>query len=158
MEMFKTILAGVSVFIFGQIILKLLVDPVQEMKKVISKVRMEIIRTSYILHNSESFENDAIKKVFDSYRELSASLLAGMELVPLYPITRLFFGLPSPKKLNGASTNLIALSNWMMVKHDRKIGHIIKNADDLIDNLGLKVSDSERVDKKIIDELIKSKQ
>lgn len=156
MEIYKTIIVGVSIFVIGQIVVKLFIDPVQEFRRSIAKVRLEIVRTSHILHNTDIHDRDKIDKVFNDYRSLSGELLAGLEVIPAYSFVCFVFLLPSRKRIMAASTNLIALSNWMMVGHDRKIGHIIKNDSELIDNLGFSVPKSQRLDKDLIKQLIDS--
>jgi hypothetical protein len=156
MELFTTIIAGFSIFVGGQIFVRLVVEPVQDMKKTIAKIRLETILTSHILHNSQTFQNDPINGVFDSYRMLASELLAALETIPFYSITRFIFGLPSIKKTKSASSNLIALSNWVKIKNDRKTGHILKNSQELNQNLRFKIEESEKIDKTIIDKIIKN--
>ncbi|MBD3813965.1 MAG: hypothetical protein IE917_17360 [Betaproteobacteria bacterium] len=155
MNIFLTIISGVAVFVLGQIFLKLVIDPIQEAKKTIARIRIELIRNGHVLHNANAVDKELKDKLFESFRSLAAELIAATEIIPFYKATSKVAGLPSNKKMRDASRNLIALSNWMFVNHDKQIGHILKNNDELADNLGFKIDPGDRVSKEAIAELIK---
>jgi hypothetical protein len=155
MNIFLTIISGVTVFVLGQVFLKLIIDPVQEAKKTIANIRIELIRSGHVLHNANVVDKELRDKLFDSFRSLAAELVAGTETIPFYKIIAKVVGLPPSHNARAASRNLIALSNWMCINHDKQIGHILKNSEELTDNLKFQVDPGDRVSKEVIADLIK---
>ena len=51
---FFTVLSGVITFVIGQLIVKLLLDPIQDMKKTIGQVSHTLVEQSYLGRVSES--------------------------------------------------------------------------------------------------------
>lgn len=155
-NVFITIFCGVTVYILGQIILKMFIDPVAELKKTISQVQYNLVKFSHILFNSEVFEQDKVEEIFLELRSLSAHLLAKTSIIPWYDYTCSIFGLPKIDNIRKASTNLIALGNWISMKdHPAKIGHVIKNLQELFDNLNLQIEDKDKIDEETLNALIR---
>ena len=93
--------------------------------------------------------------MFESFRLLGAELIAATELIPFYDKFSKLVSLPKRAKMKNASTNLIALSNWISVEHDKQLGHILKNSQELADNLGFVLEPGERINEETINALIK---
>lgn len=111
MEIFYTVIAGVLTFVFGQVFLKILIEPVHSMKGIIAKIAHKLILHANIYANPKSIGNVSQDNALREFRELSSELQASMRLVPFYPLTHRLFGLPSKKNIEKASRNLIGLSN-----------------------------------------------
>ena len=110
---FLTVLSGVLVFVFGQTFLKLVIDPVCQLKKTRSDISHTLIRYGHVIHNAQSVPEELHTETFDKLRELSGQLYADMELIPAYGLFGRVFFLPGKSKVYAAAKNLTALSNWM---------------------------------------------
>jgi hypothetical protein len=158
LSIFLTVISGVFIFVIGQAILKLIIEPVQEVKKTLAKIQIDQFLLGHIAHNSETFDQNDLDKVFNAYREYSGTLIAHTTLIPFYKNIAKITGLPSKDKMIGASRNLVKLSNWINSSSDVKLGHIMRNTQDLVDNLGLYLSQADRVSDDLIQELMTPKR
>ncbi|MEQ9853499.1 MULTISPECIES: hypothetical protein [Pectobacterium] len=111
MSVFLTVLSGVLVYVLGQLILKLLIDPVNELKKTISKINYDLVFYANVLVNPQEKGDEQMDKATKIMREHSSLLHANAYLIPCYEYTRLIFGLPAEEKIIAATGNLIFLSN-----------------------------------------------
>ncbi|WP_305374530.1 hypothetical protein [Photobacterium leiognathi] len=111
MTIFGTVLSGVLVFILGQIILKLVIEPIQDYKKQISKIGFDLIKLGNVFANPRGREDEEMLKACTQMREHSSSLYSYFYLVPFYKVTGFVFGLPSEEKVLKATQELIGLSN-----------------------------------------------
>jgi len=154
MDNFITILCGVSVYILGQIFLKMFIDPVAELKRTISKVQYNMTFFAHLMYTDVSKEQD-IEEVFGVVRALSAELLSSANLIPFYSFVHVIFGLPKIENIRKSSTNLIALGNWINRQgRDDRYVHIIKNSQELYENLDLNIDDKDKIDEKTIRALL----
>jgi len=76
MQIFLTIISGVSVFVIGQIILKVCIDPIQEQRRVIGRI---INATLFYSHDP-----DDILKAHEEVSKITSDLLAASALIPFY--------------------------------------------------------------------------
>lgn len=111
MTIFFTILTGVLVYVLGQLILKLLIEPVQELKREISKIVYDLIFHSNKLTNPAARDSPEMIEACKIMRQHSSLLHSATHLVPLYRYTHIFFGLPSRKQIKSATGGLFFLSN-----------------------------------------------
>jgi hypothetical protein len=120
---FYIILAGVIIYVAGQVIVKIVIDPVQELKRVIADTAFKLIHYSHVYRIAPSGEEDAsreeaqsrvdpekLEAVADEYRKLASMLNAGYHLVPFYAITKLLFFLPKEADIIDARNELIEMS------------------------------------------------
>lgn len=143
---FYTILAGAGTFVTGQIILKLVIDPVQEFKRTISDIAHSFIMHANIYGNPGMAGSEKEQEVSNEMRQFSSKLNAYMHLIPFYPITRFIFGLPSKDNVIKASKRLISLSNGFGgTKSNRGILNSY-SAQHASDALGIYVAPHERLD------------
>lgn len=156
MQIFLTILAGAGTFVLGQILLKLLIEPVQAMKNVIAEIAHKLILFANIYANPRSLEDEKQAEASKEFRILSSKIQSSMYLVPAYKTTSKLFGLPSQEEINAASKGLISLHNG----HD----HALENqgilncysAQRVRDALGIYVLEGERLDPAHEKEFIKA--
>jgi hypothetical protein len=141
----QTVIAGVLVFVLGQMLLKWIIEPIHQLKKTMADISHTFVRHAYIIHNAETLPSDLQNEVFEKLRQLSGQLYADMALIPLYPILCKLFGLPDKKKIYKSAKNLIAIANWMSSNNERKFDHIIKNIQAACDNLGLYIDPEDRI-------------
>jgi hypothetical protein len=112
MEIFWTIFIGITVFVFSQIFLKLVIEPIYQLEKTMANVFNIFIYHAVALHNSDLFTKDLkgkelfnrleVKKLLERLRALSAQLHEDIAFMPkrLYKSEcfRNFFELPEEKK------------------------------------------------------------
>lgn len=111
MQLFLTIFAGVFTFVGGQILLKLIVEPVHDMKRVISEIAHKLIMYANIYANPKPAGDEQQEAALREFRDLSSKLQSAMYLVPGYWWSSRIFGLPAHENIVKASKNLIGLSN-----------------------------------------------
>ena len=118
---FYIILAGVIIYVLGEIIVKLVIDPIQELKRVIADIAFKLIHYSHVFKLSSSDDSDAgtgekqiasekLEQVADEYRKLASMLNAGYRLVPFYPLARVVFFLPREADIIAARNALLEMS------------------------------------------------
>lgn len=111
MDVFLTIISGVSVYVAGQLISRLVIEPVHEMKKTIGKISHSLIEYGQVIANPGLLGEERERETSRHLRALSSQLQASLYLVPKYDCSSTLFGLPPRAKVLSASTNLIALSH-----------------------------------------------
>ena len=118
---FYIILAGVIIYVLGEIMVKILIDPVQELKRVIADIAFKLIHYSHVFKLSSSDDSDAatgkkeiaperLEQAADEYRKLASMLNAGFRLVPFYPFARVVFFLPKEADIIDARNELIEMA------------------------------------------------
>jgi len=141
---FFTVLSGVITFVIGQLIVKLLLDPVQDMRKTIGLVSHTLVERANVIANPGVPEKEVMDNASDELRRLSSQLRAHLYLVPCYDTTARVFRLPSKEKLLAASTNLIGLSNSLHSAEDRVYRSNAKRVEQVSDSLGIYLAEGSR--------------
>lgn len=121
---FTTIISGVTVFVLGQIFLKMVIEPVQNLKATISKVAHCLTNDYIILMNADVLSKKESQETYKKLRNLGAQLYADLHVVPLYHFFRNIFGLPSFNNLVEASDKLFGISNKMYSKQAAKYDYL----------------------------------
>ena len=111
MQIFLTILAGAGTFVLGQIIIKLVIDPVQSFKTTIADISNILILYANIYANPKPIGDVLQGEMSQEMRRLSSNLQSSMHLIPAYKISAYIFGLPSIENVISASKNLIFIHN-----------------------------------------------
>lgn len=153
-RMFETILAGVTVFILGQIFLKLVIDPVHNLKKAIADIAHALINHAHIYSNAEVVSDEEAKRVYLHLRSLASSLNASYYMVPLYKFTRMPFCLPQDDSIHKSSKNLVALANWMHSKNEKRHEWRQNLRQDISEQLRIYMHESEKVDSELLESAI----
>ena len=118
---FYIILAGVIIYVLGEIAVKIIIDPVQELKRVIADIAFKLIHYSHIYQISspddtagqaaeKSIDRQQLEQAANEYRKLASMLNAGYHLVPFYAIARLLFFLPRETDIIEARNALLEMS------------------------------------------------
>lgn len=141
----QTVMAGLLIFDAGQIFLKLVIEPVHQLKKTLADISHTFVRYAHRIHNPDVISQDDLKEIFEKLRELSGRLYEDMALIPAYCVVGIIFFLPDKDKIYSAATNLIAIANWMHSKNDHKFDHIVKNIQTACENLGLYIDPKDRI-------------
>lgn len=111
MTVFWTVLAGTLTFVLGQLVLKLLVEPVHRCKSVIAEIASSLILGANVYANPKPHGDPRQEALALELRRLSSELQSSMHLVPWYRCTRYIFGLPNRENIVAASKQLIFLNN-----------------------------------------------
>lgn len=145
MEIFLTILSGVIVFILGQLVLKLLIEPIQEFRKTVADIAHALIEYANIYANPGGVSHESEKKASEELRKLSSRLNAQMYLIPFYQIIAKLFRLPPRDKLVGAASDLIGLSNGVFKSASDLVLPNLERSERIRITLGIYVPENERM-------------
>ena len=141
---FFTVLSGVITFVIGQLIVKLFLDPVQDMRKTIGLVSHTLVERANVIANPGVPEKQVTDDTSDELRRLSSQLHAHLYLVPSYNATSRVFSLPSKEKLLAASAALIGLSNSVYRADERVYETNAKRVEQISDSLGIYLAEGAR--------------
>lgn len=141
---FFTVLSGVITFVIGQLIVKLLLDPVQDMKKTIGQVSHTLVERANAVANPGVPTKEIMDDTSDSLRRLSSQLHAHLYLIPSYDVTSKVFCLPTKEKLLVASSALIGLSNSVYRADDLVYETNAKRVEQVCDSLGIYLAEGSR--------------
>jgi hypothetical protein len=111
----------VIIYVLGEIIVKIVIDPVQELKRVIADIAFKLIHYSHVFKLStaadtseeaseKTIDREKLEQAADEYRKLASMLNAGFRLVPFYPLIRVLFFLPGEADIIDARNELIEMS------------------------------------------------
>ncbi len=117
MSIFLTIISGVTVFVFGQIILKLFIDPAQKLKESIAEIAFILWNEHATIHNAETVKETQVKDVYRQLRTLGARLASGYQIIPFYSKLNRIFGLPPSSAIEKAAEKMFEMSNNMLGSH-----------------------------------------
>jgi hypothetical protein len=143
MTVFLTVLSGVITFVLGQLIIKLLIDPVHDFRRTVADIALVLIEYTNVYANPGIAGSEIEKKVSEEFRRLSSRLNAQMYLIPYYQITAKIFGLPSRDKVFGAASDLIGLSNGVFKSASDLVLVNVERADKICNALGIFIPENE---------------
>jgi hypothetical protein len=146
MEVFLTVVTGFVTFALGQIAVKLVIDPVQEFKRVVADISHALIEYANIFGNPGITGPENERKVSGELRKLSSRLNAQMYLIPAYGKTSKLFGLPTRENVTKAAGHLIGLSNGFGGNNPERGVLNTYRAQHVCDALGIYISERERLD------------
>lgn len=116
MILFSTILAGVAVFILGQIFLKWVIEPIQQLREVISDIIYHFANDYSIIQNANIVDKLVALSVCKEFERLGARLLSKQHLIPFYTKIHKYLKLPEKSNLFLASKRLSLISKSMFGK------------------------------------------
>ena len=100
----STILAGVSVFVIGQFILKIALDPIVSFKTTLGELSALFLRKQ-----AEITSATAPKSTQNEIRILTSSILAHKQAIPFYQIFSFILRLPTEEAVSDSCLSL----NWL---------------------------------------------
>jgi methenyltetrahydromethanopterin cyclohydrolase len=105
-----SIIAGITIYVFGQIISKFFIESIHEQKKVIAEINDALIfyANQFYLYEIKDPKAD---EVVDKIRSLSTRLRAKTYFIPFYKILSKIDFVCSKEKIDKACSALIGLSN-----------------------------------------------
>lgn len=118
---FYIILAGIIIYVLGEIMVKIVIDPVQELKRVIADIAFKLIYYSHVFKVSSSddsagqaeekeIDSEKLEEVANEYRKLASLLNASYRLIPFYPLAKILFFLPKEADIIEARNELVEMS------------------------------------------------
>ncbi|MCM2290602.1 MAG: hypothetical protein NDI67_16375 [Sulfuritalea sp.] len=113
MSVFATVVSGVTVFVVGQVLLKLVIEPIQKLREAIAEVAFYLANDHAVIHNAETVEKEVAQAAYSNLRQLGARLVSNRQLIPSYPYLRKLFSLPDSANIQEASQKLFQISNHM---------------------------------------------
>ncbi|MDO8788792.1 MAG: hypothetical protein Q7J42_12040 [Sulfuritalea sp.] len=141
---FWTVVTGVITFVVGQLIVKLVIEPVQELKRTIGQISHSLIEHANVYQNPGLRSEEIQSETSTHLRRLSSQLQAHLYLVPAYSITAWVFRLPSKGALLEASKCLIGLSNSVFRDSGNAMEYNFRRAEKIADSLGIYVAEGDR--------------
>ncbi len=107
--MLSTVIAGVVVFLVGQLVLKCVIEPVQKLKTTIARVSNLLL-----LYQSKLTNASCEEAIAEDMKRLSAEIISDSYHILWFPLSRLVFGLPSRVALFEAGRQLNVLHYGML--------------------------------------------
>lgn len=141
---FQTVIAGVLTFVVGQLVLKLLIEPVHEMKKTIADIAHTLIERANVIANPGVPAKEVMEEASQELRKLSSRLESHLYLIPIYECTSLLFFLPRHSKVLAARTDLIGLSNGVFRASEGIYRENARRVENICDSLGIYLSEEDR--------------
>jgi hypothetical protein len=127
--------------------MKLVVDPVHELRKTIGLISHALIERGNIIMNPGVPSEEVMRSASEELRQLSSQLQSHLYLVPCYKVTARIFRLPSKDEILVASSALIGLSNSVFRASDRAYEANTKRVENVCDSLGIYMREDERLSK-----------
>jgi hypothetical protein len=104
-SIFLTILSGVSVFVLGQFVLKLVLDPIVSLKNVFGELSAFFLREQAKITNA-----NATEEIQNEIKRLSSSILADRQAILFYMCVAFILRLPNDESLINACGSLNRIS------------------------------------------------
>ena len=152
--MFETILAGVTVFVLGQVLLKMVIDPVQKLKATLGEIAHALVYFASAYGNPGMVPAERASEAYEKLRALSSQLASDLRVIPAFRVTRLVFFLPSRDQLVSAQRELIRLSNGVYSHGTDGAMRNLKQSQKIADALGILVPPHERISEKVVDDIL----
>lgn len=125
MEMLLTIVSGTTVYVLGQFTLKMIIEPLQDIKKEIQKVLSNCIYFAGIVTNMPHVKEEYIKEASSVIRKSSTELKSKYAILPFKGLFAMLRVLPNEHNMSEASSRLIGISNLSVT--DGQFENNIKN-------------------------------
>jgi len=146
-----TVVGGLIIFFISQLILKYIIEPLSDYRKLRSQISIQLIYYANIYsnlyeYNEENSNNEKLVKrleeVSDTFRRLASELIGVSNIIPAHLFFSVLGILPNRKKIMKASSSLIGLSNslWKYGNNteDRPIEYNMQRRNEIIQLLNIK--------------------
>ncbi len=141
---FWTVLAGVLTYVGGQLLMKLVIDPVNDLRRTIAAVSHALIERANVIANPGVPTEEVMQATSEELRKLSSQLHAHLYLIPKYDHTARLFALPSRADLLKAATMLIGLSNSVYRATEAMYEANAKRVEKICDSLDIYMQEHDR--------------
>lgn len=113
MQIFATVISGVLVFVIGQMIIKLWLEPVHKFKRTISDIALYLAEHAQVIAGPGLLGSKHEELASQELKRLYSQLSARMYLIPCYKHSAWILNLPSVPQVDDAVRHLRGLSNGM---------------------------------------------
>ncbi len=144
---FWTVLAGVLTYVAGQLVLKLVIEPVQELRRTIAAISHALIERANVIANPGVPTEEVMRETSKELRKLSSQLQSHLYLIPMYSTTAKVFALPSRDRMLEAGSMLIGLSNSVHRESGTIYEANAKRVETICDCLHIYLADHDRISK-----------
>jgi len=136
-SVFQTIFAGVTVFVLGQFIIKLILEPLVKFREGLGEVSALFLRHQAKITNANG--DDEISRLI---KEAGSQLIARKQAIPLYWAVRQIFWLPSGQELlrGCRGMNFIATTCSLVEKPANAAQQITQEMTQVEKSLGIVIS------------------
>jgi hypothetical protein len=121
------VLSGVLVFVLGQFILRLIIEPLQEFAKIRGEVNYALIYYANFLSNPGLGNPKVLDEISDTLRKLSGRFMATANSIRLYDFLSQLHLVPIREDLIKSARELIFLSNSVHSSDGRSNSDAISN-------------------------------
>ncbi len=104
-----TALAGIVVFVIGQIIVKSLIEPIQEQRKIIGEIAHAL--KYYKNYDSNVTTHERIQEGMFKFRSLASDLDRSLVTIPFYRLLSVLNLVPKRNRVVAAGMQLIGIAN-----------------------------------------------
>jgi hypothetical protein len=111
MEIFSTIITGVIVYVLGQFTLKIIIEPIQELKKEIQQTLADCSYYAGLATNMPDINEEKALEARKIFRQRSTYIRSKYKIIPFMDTFAVFGIIPVEKSLSEASSMLMGLSN-----------------------------------------------
>lgn len=146
METFLTILAGVLVYVLGQIVLQIWLEPLQQLKRAIVEVSEALAKHEGAIVSLAAAPSETRSAISQDMAVLSARLSGRRELIPLYGVARLLYALPSKANIQAGIGGLNSISNYVAGTHTNADVIASYGVQEAREALGLFIDPNKRLD------------
>lgn len=154
--MFETILSGVLVYVVGQLVLRLVIEPVHNLQGAFAAVSEVLLVNAPFIYNPAALSDEQRRILNERMLSSAANLRAKLMLVPAYGLWRHIFRLPEESIVHSAAQDLIAIGNWSSSSSTAVDAHMISHAQATSDKLGIYVPPNSHVSDELLQEVIKA--
>ena len=146
MVILSTVLSGVLVFVLGQVVVRLVLDPVAEFKRHVGDIAHSLVFYANRLANPPVPADEAAE-LRQHFRRLAAVLQARYHVLPKWGARRIgrLLGLPSADAVHKAAGLLVGLSNSVSDAAPREPQRCSWWMQEVADHLGIYVPPNQRI-------------
>jgi|CXWL01.1.fsa_nt_gi hypothetical protein len=110
-QVFWTVLSGTTVFVLGQIFVRMVLDPVHELQKQRGDIADALIFYANVTIRYSGIKQEELEKSQDVYRQKASQLIAKAHMLRFYWLWSCLLMVPPRKNIAAAARSLIGLSN-----------------------------------------------
>ncbi len=106
-----TILGGIIIFITGQVVVRFLIEPIQEQYKVIGRIASSLLFYANVYANPGFVAKEFSDETTESLRRHASDLISSTRMIPLYRLWEVLGVSPKSEEIKQAFKDLIFLAN-----------------------------------------------
>jgi hypothetical protein len=134
-----TILGGVTVLVFGEIVTKFFIEPIHELSKLRGEIADSLVFYANVYSSAGTSKKEYMDEASSVLRRQAAQLRARAETVPWYRLWELLHVVPGRANIAEASAGLIGLSNIVYESGAPLVSVRYRNT--IVEALGIKLAE-----------------